>query len=141
MNVTDSFFQQKPDIKPIIYAYELVGVESHKGYIKVGAWRDSAKHLFAMDDDEYEECLTLCAGFRVYRARHGEDFEARFTSRTENCYTTNQSQESICLTMLRNECCIGYWKAGYKKRTSRRRYVPGDAGDRAGAQGSQNSKE
>ena len=36
MNVTDSFFQQKPDIKPIIYAYELVGVESHKGYIKVG---------------------------------------------------------------------------------------------------------
>ena len=36
-----------------------------------GAWRDSAKHLFAMDDDEYEECLTLCAGFRVYRARLG----------------------------------------------------------------------
>ena len=115
MNVTDSFFQQKPDIKPIIYAYELVGVESHKGYIKVGAWRDSAKHLFAMDDDEYEECLTLCAGFRVYRARHGEDFEARFTSRTENCYTTNQSQESICLTMLRNECCVGYWKLDFTR--------------------------
>ncbi len=32
MNVTDSFFQQKPDIKPIIYAYELVGVESHRGW-------------------------------------------------------------------------------------------------------------
>lgn len=32
MNVTASFFQQKPDIKPIIYAYELVGVESHRGW-------------------------------------------------------------------------------------------------------------
>ncbi len=91
MNVTDSFFQQKPDIKPIIYAYELVGVESHKGYIKVGAWRDSAKHLFAMDDDEYEECLTLCAGFRVYRARHGEDFEARFTS-PSSCHSSPHQQ-------------------------------------------------
>ena len=38
--------------------------------------------------------------------------EARFTSRAENCYTTNQSQESTCLTMLHNECCVGYWKAG-----------------------------
>ena len=36
MNVTDSFFQQRPDIKPIIYAYELVDVDSHKGCIKVG---------------------------------------------------------------------------------------------------------
>ena len=25
---------------------------------------------------------------------------------------TNQSQESTCLTMLHNECCVGYWKAG-----------------------------
>ena len=36
VNVNDGFFQQRPDIKPIIYAYELVGVASHKGYIKVG---------------------------------------------------------------------------------------------------------
>ena len=32
MNVVDSFFQPRTDIKPISYAYELVGVESHKGY-------------------------------------------------------------------------------------------------------------
>ena len=38
--------------------------------------------------------------------------EARFTGLTENCYTTNQSQESTCLTMLRNEGCVGCWKAG-----------------------------
>ena len=39
----------------------------------------------------------------------GETFgEARFTGLTENCYTTNQSQESTCLTLLRNECCVGY---------------------------------
>ena len=38
--------------------------------------------------------------------------EARLAGLTGNCYTTNQSQESTCLTMLRNECCVGYWKAG-----------------------------
>lgn len=30
------FFQQRPEIHPTIYAYSLVGVESHKGYLKVG---------------------------------------------------------------------------------------------------------
>ena len=40
--------------------------------------------------------------------------EARFTGLTENCYTTNQSQESTCLTMRRNACCVGYWKAELK---------------------------
>ena len=33
---TGELFPDKSDIKPIIYAYELVGVESHKGYINVG---------------------------------------------------------------------------------------------------------
>ena len=37
--------------------------------------------------------------------------EARFTSPTENCYNTNKSKESTCQTMLRIECCIGYWLA------------------------------
>ncbi len=41
---------------------------------------------------------------------------ARFTGLTENCYTTNQSQESTCLTMLRNECCVGYWKTDGMKQ-------------------------
>ena len=30
------FFIQRPAVTPTIYAYELVGVNSHKGYIKVG---------------------------------------------------------------------------------------------------------
>lgn len=30
------FFPPKPDVKPTIYAYELVGVDSHKGLLKVG---------------------------------------------------------------------------------------------------------
>ena len=33
---TQSFFPQRPDAVPTIYAYRLVGVESHKGYLKVG---------------------------------------------------------------------------------------------------------
>ena len=35
MNII-KFFPQRPQIKPTIYVYELVGVEAHKGYIKVG---------------------------------------------------------------------------------------------------------
>ena len=31
-----SFFPQRPDAVPTIYAYRLVGVDSHKGYLKVG---------------------------------------------------------------------------------------------------------
>ena len=30
------FFIQRPQVTPTIYAYEFVGVESHKNYIKVG---------------------------------------------------------------------------------------------------------
>lgn len=30
------FFVSRPDVKPIIYAYALVGVESHSGYLKIG---------------------------------------------------------------------------------------------------------
>ena len=48
--------------------------------------------------------------FGAYQAKPSA--EACFAGLTENCYTANQSQESTCLTMLRNECCVGYWKAG-----------------------------
>ena len=34
--MAQEFFQQRPVVNPTIYAYELRGVESHKGYIKVG---------------------------------------------------------------------------------------------------------
>ena len=33
------FFPQRPSITPTIYAYKLDGVDSHKGYIKVGSTR------------------------------------------------------------------------------------------------------
>ncbi len=36
MAVEMEFFPQRPDLHPEIYAYEYIGVESHKGYIKVG---------------------------------------------------------------------------------------------------------
>ena len=35
-NMSQQFFIERPSITPTIYAYELVGVSSHKGYIKVG---------------------------------------------------------------------------------------------------------
>ena len=31
-----AFFPQRPDSYPKIYAYELIGVASHRGYIKIG---------------------------------------------------------------------------------------------------------
>jgi len=34
--MSKDFFPQKPDINPTIYAYELIGVDSHKGLFKVG---------------------------------------------------------------------------------------------------------
>lgn len=34
--MSKDFFPPKPDIKPTIYAYELIGVDSHKGLLKVG---------------------------------------------------------------------------------------------------------
>lgn len=34
--MTQEFFKQRPQVTPTIYAYELVGVDSHKGYLKIG---------------------------------------------------------------------------------------------------------
>ena len=31
-----NFFPQRPAVTPTIYAYRLPGVESHKGYLKIG---------------------------------------------------------------------------------------------------------
>lgn len=30
------FFRKRPDVTPTVYAYQLIGVESHEGYIKIG---------------------------------------------------------------------------------------------------------
>ena len=34
--MAQEFFKARPDVTPTIYAYELVGVSSHEGYLKVG---------------------------------------------------------------------------------------------------------
>ena len=34
--------------------------------------------------------------------------EARFTRPNQNCYNTDNKQESFVSTGLRNECCTGY---------------------------------
>ena len=34
--MSKNFFEPRPSITPTIYAYELVGVSSHKGYLKIG---------------------------------------------------------------------------------------------------------
>ncbi len=34
--MSKDFFPQKPEVNPTIYAYELIGVDSHKGLLKVG---------------------------------------------------------------------------------------------------------
>ncbi len=39
----NNFFPQRPSITPTIYAYRLPGVESHKGYLKVGFTNRTAK--------------------------------------------------------------------------------------------------
>ena len=37
------FFPQRPAVTPTIYAYRLIGVDSHKGYLKVGYTDRTAK--------------------------------------------------------------------------------------------------
>lgn len=32
----NNFFPERPQIEPTIYVYELTGVDSHKGFVKVG---------------------------------------------------------------------------------------------------------
>ena len=39
----NNFFPQRPTITPTIYAYRLIGVDSHKGYLKVGYTDRTAK--------------------------------------------------------------------------------------------------
>ena len=42
----DNFFIQRPEVNPTIYVYELRGVESHRGYIKIGyTGRDVDKRI------------------------------------------------------------------------------------------------
>ena len=41
--MSHNFFPQRPKVTPTIYAYKLVGVESHKGFLKVGYTDRSAK--------------------------------------------------------------------------------------------------
>ena len=41
--MSQNFFPQRPKVTPTIYAYRLVGVESHKGFLKVGYTDRTAK--------------------------------------------------------------------------------------------------
>ena len=41
--MSHNFFPQRPKVTPTIYAYRMVGVESHKGFLKVGYTDRSAK--------------------------------------------------------------------------------------------------
>ena len=38
-----NYFPQRPIVTPTIYAYRLIGVDSHKGYLKVGYTDRTAK--------------------------------------------------------------------------------------------------
>lgn len=45
--MSKDFFPPKPDVNPTIYAYELIGVETHKGLLKVGYTVRNAKDRVA----------------------------------------------------------------------------------------------
>lgn len=45
--MSKDFFPQKPEVNPTIYAYELIGVDSHKGLLKVGYTVRSAQDRVA----------------------------------------------------------------------------------------------
>lgn len=41
--MTQNYFPQRPAVTPTIYAYQLIGVETHKGYLKIGYTDRTAK--------------------------------------------------------------------------------------------------
>lgn len=45
--MADKFFPQRPDVTPTIYAYELTGVSTHKGLLKVGYTNRNAQERVA----------------------------------------------------------------------------------------------
>ena len=40
----NEFFTPRPEVAPTIYAYELIDVASHKGYLKVGYTEEDIKN-------------------------------------------------------------------------------------------------
>ena len=64
---TMDFFPQRPPVSPKIYAYELIGVASHKGYIKVGyTERD-------VDTRIREQTHTVAVPYRVLERKYSFD--------------------------------------------------------------------
>ncbi len=45
--MNNEFFPPRPEANPTIYAYELVGVETHKGLLKVGFTNRNSKDRIA----------------------------------------------------------------------------------------------
>lgn len=63
----NQFFAPRPQINPTIYAYELVDVPSHKGYIKVGFTERNVKSRIkerctpAVCNTRFYSVIPLCA--------------------------------------------------------------------------------
>ena len=63
----NNFFPERPQIEPTIYVYELTGVDSHKGFVKVGYTERDVKerikeqlHTSAVDFKVlYQECVQM----------------------------------------------------------------------------------
>ena len=58
----DDFFLQRPSVNPTIYVYELSGVESHKGYVKIGY----------TDRDVHERIKDRRESIRDFRSQGGD---------------------------------------------------------------------
>lgn len=54
-----NFFPQKPEVNPTIYSYELIGVDSHKGLLKVGYTIRNARERVA------EQLKTSRLGYKI----------------------------------------------------------------------------
>lgn len=55
----NNFFTERPSVTPTIYAYELIGVESHKGYLKIGYTDRTAEERVA------EQLRTSAVPYRI----------------------------------------------------------------------------
>ena len=66
-----------------------------------------------LDSSVVEVCQRASASEAACPVRRAKEGFCNYLP-NQNCYNTDNKQESFVSTGLRNECCTGYWMAGRK---------------------------
>ena len=107
--MSKDFFPPKPDVKPTIYAYELVGVDSHKGLLKVGYTVRSAEERVKEQSNKtnyyrivlIEDATETTHNF--YRSRSASSFEKKYIKKDGEWFKCSLKDVSLQSMILERE--------------------------------------